>query len=383
MKYKLFIICSLLFATMIAQAQSCYAPDTAQAIIFFTTTGRPPVLESEFSISDTTKVHFASGNLLYQPSTKTWRLAPRQYDIVGGYCSQAPVGTHGTIWEYITNTTTNKKEWTRCTNDNTHNASYEGWIDLFAWGTSGWYGTEPEIGEVAYNATTSERNSHNPKKKVTAAPYEVNNSSANYKLNGIGSQGFDGDWANADWGVFNNVMLGGTPDSMFRTPTLTEATYLFGGRPHAHELRARARIRIPGAPGKPDTLINGVILLPDDWNPAILPADFSFKSDADGCEFYSDNEYTSTVFDMYLEPQGAIFLPAAGGMSGQTSIKCNRSGYYWGATPCESNAGRTYDLQFGGYDASGVIHSDQTERRYCRAVRLVAEIKVTSPEPEP
>ena len=383
MKYRLFIICSLLFASAIAQAQSCYTPDTAQAIIFFTTTGRPPVLESEFSISDTTKVHFASGNLLYQPSTKTWRLAPRQYDIVGGYCSQAPVGTHGTIWEYITNTTTNKKEWTRCSNDNTHNASYEGWIDLFAWGTSGWYGTEPEIGEVAYNASTSSRNSHNPKKKVTATPYEVNNGSANYNLNADPFQGFDGDWANADWGVFNNVMLGGTPDSMFRTPTEAEAAYLLNLRPHAKELRARARIRLPGAPGKPDTLINGLILLPDDWDPTILPPGFSFKSDAAGCALYSDNEYTSTVFDMYLESQGAIFLPAAGGMSGQSSIKCNRSGFYWSATPSLKESGTSCDLQFGGYDASGKAEMKQTERKYCRAVRLVAEIKVTPPEPEP
>ncbi|MBQ0154797.1 MAG: hypothetical protein KBS70_08475, partial [Bacteroidales bacterium] len=36
-----------------------------------------------FSVSPTTKVTFAPGNLQYQASTNTWRFAEHQYDYVG------------------------------------------------------------------------------------------------------------------------------------------------------------------------------------------------------------------------------------------------------------------------------------------------------------
>ena len=82
-----------------------------------------------------------------------------------------------------------------------------------------------------------------------------------------------------------------------------------------------------------------------------------------------------------MEAEGAVFLPAAGGMQGGSSVKCNRSGFYWGATPDGSNSAKSFDLQFGGYDSTGTLHSESTPRYYCRAVRLCQEI--TEPEPEP
>lgn len=57
-----------------------------------------------FSVSTTKKVVFAPGNLQYKASTKTWRFAENQYDIIG--------------------------------EDNSYiSSSYSGWIDLFGWGT--------------------------------------------------------------------------------------------------------------------------------------------------------------------------------------------------------------------------------------------------------
>ena len=53
------------------------------------------------------KVSFAPGNLQYQATTNTWRFAPNQWDAIG--------------------------------NDNQNVAEdYSGWIDMFAWGTSGY-----------------------------------------------------------------------------------------------------------------------------------------------------------------------------------------------------------------------------------------------------
>lgn len=57
-----------------------------------------------FSVSSTKKVYFSKGNLQYQASTKIWRFAERQYDIIG--------------------------------EDNKYTSfNYSGWIDLFGWGT--------------------------------------------------------------------------------------------------------------------------------------------------------------------------------------------------------------------------------------------------------
>ena len=364
----------------------CTTPDMTQSIILLTCIERSddePIVEGEYSISDSTAVKFAHGNLLYQPSTGTWRIAPRQYDIVGGYCSQEPKGYHGTIWDSVTDPSTGKKKWTRCTNDNNHRADYDGWIDLFAWGTSGWYGTE---GDEDATADMSYRNAHNPKYKITCNPYEVEPSSANWKLGNRGGQDFAGDYVNADWGIFNNIMLGGKDTAIFRTPTYDEATYILRDRKNARYLRGRGRIRLKGrnALGEldarvPDTLINGLIILPDEWDPSILPEKV-FKSDAEGCEYYSDNEYTAEEWDKILEPQGAIFLPAAGAMGTGSnkakSLKCNRSGLYWCATTEGTTSSKSWNMQFGGYGAANSDpHGECETRQYCRSVRLCIEIK--------
>ena len=57
-----------------------------------------------FSVSATKKVNFSKGNLQYQASTKTWRFAEHQWDMIGE------------------------------ANKNI-SSSYSGWIDLFGWGT--------------------------------------------------------------------------------------------------------------------------------------------------------------------------------------------------------------------------------------------------------
>lgn len=62
------------------------------------------VLHGEFSVSETKKVRFSKGNLQYCPKTEKWRLADRQWSVVGE------------------------------DNNNLTNASFSGWIDLFAWG---------------------------------------------------------------------------------------------------------------------------------------------------------------------------------------------------------------------------------------------------------
>ena len=61
-------------------------------------------LDSTFSISANRKIVFAKGNLQYHPRNKEWRFAPKQTDIIGAGNSD--------IYD-----------------------NYNGWIDLFGWGT--------------------------------------------------------------------------------------------------------------------------------------------------------------------------------------------------------------------------------------------------------
>ena len=70
----------------------------------------------EFSISNSKKVAFSSGNLQYQASTKTWRFAENQWDYIGGANSNI-------------------------------SSSYSGWIDLFGWGT----GNNPTKSSTSYS----------------------------------------------------------------------------------------------------------------------------------------------------------------------------------------------------------------------------------------
>ena len=69
----------------------------------------------KFSVSNTKKVAFSSGNLQYQASTDTWRFAENQWDYIGGANSNI-------------------------------SSSYSGWIDLFGWGT----GNNPAKSSTSY-----------------------------------------------------------------------------------------------------------------------------------------------------------------------------------------------------------------------------------------
>lgn len=60
--------------------------------------------KGEFSVSSNCKVIFAKGNLQYQASKKMWRIAPNPWDVIGEANSNI-------------------------------SSTYNGWIDLFGWGT--------------------------------------------------------------------------------------------------------------------------------------------------------------------------------------------------------------------------------------------------------
>ena len=360
----LFVVCVCNVHAYAQHAVSCAVPDTSRAIVLFTSNGGTTI-DAEFSLSETKKVRFARGNLMYQPSTGRWKIADRQFDMVGGKSTKEPAGVHGTIWHI--NSKNGKRE--RSTNKVNRNG-YEGWLDLFSWGASGWYGSDKSGGEDS-TKNCDYRLAHNPHGKVTSNPQEIN-SNYFFNLGNDPSQGMVGDYANADWGVYHNIELGGTKGNSFRTPTYEEWQYLFFGRENAEKLLALATIRIPGNNGAPDTLINGALLLPNDWE-SRKPRNFHFKcySDpsGDGKTYSVGNTYTVDEWN-YMEACGAVFLPACGGAASDTGgDKFNRSGYYWIATPVN---GKVYDINWGPADP--IELKPNTSRWHGRAVRLCQDI---------
>ena len=156
MRNFILIVVCVLAVSLRAQEVSCLAPDTSKAIVLFTSNGGT-FIDSEFSLSETKKVRFARGNLMYQPSTNTWKIADRQFDMVGGENKNTtPSGVHGTIWV----------NGERSTNKESNRTKYAGWLDLFSWGASGWYGAYHNAAEDSTKADNW-RKSNNPQGKVT------------------------------------------------------------------------------------------------------------------------------------------------------------------------------------------------------------------------
>ena len=245
-----------------------------------------------FSVAEDRQVHFSKGNLQYQASSSTWRFAEHQYDYIGSANSNL-------------------------------SASYTGWIDLFGWGTSGWDGS----GATYYQ------------------PYDYNNTT------GYGPNGNDltGEYANADWGVFNAISNGGNQVGMWRTLSLDEWTYLFEGREDASTKYGTASID-----GK-----KGLVVLPDCWE---LPDNVTFVAGFTG---YTSNTYTIDQWDE-MESKGAIFLPAAGYRNSRSVSQVGNEGDYWSVSGIQQYNGARQILFDGNYSTNYNINC-----YYGFSVRLV------------
>ncbi|MBR4498161.1 MAG: hypothetical protein IKP08_05730, partial [Bacteroidales bacterium] len=300
---------------------------------------------SAFSVSETKRVVFSQGNLQYQPSTGTWRFAEHQYDAVGGLDKDGVYG--GNVYVGAV----------KCGNENAHNASYTGWIDVFPYGTSGW-----ESGATSYKPTDYTKNK---------TDYLVQN--------------LQGDYANADWGVYNAISNGGNKTGMWRTMTSEEWNYVIRERANASELFSLGSISIVDAEdGDDDDIIPGFILLPDDW---VCPDGLSFTPSniaASGTDNvynldagYMANNYTESEWAQ-MQAAGAVFFPSSGACNVKSdgtfqlkNIKAPRYTSYWTSTNWkwvtvndQTAAGTSWQLQLQTYT-----------KVYGACVRLVRDIE--------
>ena len=238
-----------------------------------------------FSISASKQVRFSQGNLQYLPATKKWQFAKNQYDYIGL--------SNGDI-----------------------SADYDGWIDLFGWGTSGWNNGGNAFSPVSTGSTPM--------------------SYGEYYYGPRGENGYNNDltgkYAKADWGVYNAIANGGDQPNQWRTLTAQEWEYLLFKRPNAMQLLALGTV---GG-------VNGLFIMPDDYEEedlfsTLADRDYAYVTESYGTKgFYCKyNGYWSSFQRnemKELEKRGIVFLPAAGWRIAKSAGGINENGHYWTAT---------------------------------------------------
>ena len=259
------------------------------------------ILNGVFTVSDTLKVRFSQGNLQYQASTNTWRFAEHQTDCVGE--GNANIGE-----------------------------SYDGWIDLFGWGTSGY-----DHGANAYQ------------------PWSTSDNYSDYYAYGGYTQSLSDQSGQADWG-YNAISNGGNEENNgWRTMRSSEWGYLLEQRSTASGIHF-ANACVDGT--------NGMLVFPDDWDGAV-----GFNNADHSSTDFSDNTVNASDWES-LQASGVVFLPAAGirAEDAQT-VYVQTGGVYWASNPSSSDLAYTMYFINEGKDRA----IDANYRNYGMSVRLVKD----------
>lgn len=208
-------------------------------------------LSGVFSVGNGKTVRFSQGNLQYQASTDTWRFAEHQYDCIGS------------------------------TNTNI-SLFYQGWVDLFGWGTSGYNDIKPWLIDYDMDAVS-----------ITGTKY--------------------------DWGLNNAISNGGNKAGLWHLLTIDQWEYIVNRRSGSRFAKATI--------GN----VRGLLLLPDGWSTAIYA--LNAINDTEGG--YESNYISTTDWGSLLEANGVVFLPCAGLREGTTVNYVNGFGRYWSSTYIE------------------------------------------------
>ena len=256
------------------------------------------------------QVYFSQGNLQYIGSAAMpyWKFADNQWDYLG-----------------------------KTTGQNSADQNVD--RDLFGWGTSGW-----DNGNMYYQ------------------PYDTEDfwdSEIGYGYGPTDGTNYyfdlTGDYANADWGVYNAIVNGGNMPNQWRTLTNSEWDYVLNSRSTPSGIRYAKGI-VNG--------VNGVILLPDDWIISVYALNYTNKSNAP----YTTNEITAESWAT-METAGAVFLPAAGTRGQTTVVYFGSEGYYWSVS--YGYGSRVCNLRF--YD--GYLNTNSYQPRDGQSVRLVHSVQ--------
>ena len=276
------------------------------------TTAQQGVLNGLFSVSENNQVCFSQGNLQYQASTNTWRFAEHQWDFVGK-------NEVGTVYE------------NGVKSDNSLiSSSYNGWIDLFGWGTSGY-----NHGAVCYQ------------------PWSTSETNSDYYAYGSYTNNLNDQTGFADWGC-NPISNGGNQGDQWRTMSKEEWDYMIDSRQTTSGiLYAKAMVNE----------INGVVILPDNW----VESNYSLNNVNISGASFNGNVITAMEWSNIFENNGAVFLPAAGDRGGThaNSLGCYYSSSYY-------DWAIAYQLWFS---ESTLYNATQFGRCNACCVRLVQDVE--------
>ena len=277
-------------------------------------------IDGLFTVAEGRVVYFSNGNLMYNKTTGEWSFMENQYDIVEN--NGQDVG-----FEYANHET----------------------IGLFGWATSGW-----DNGNDFYQPYSTRYSCHIVSFSCCDRGYGYGPLEGQY----TSWTSLLPPYADADWGVHNAISNGGNTPGLWRTLTGPEWYYLFNTRITLSGIRyAKAMVNE----------VNGVIVLPDDWDPAIFTLNDVNSTDAE----YVSNDLTVEDWAT-MEDNGAVFLPAAGmrwggdGIGSPTIAGVGASGYYWSTSPYQGCYAK--GLRFSEFL---VELSEELNRYYGCAVRLV------------
>ena len=229
--------------------------------------------KATFKVSrmSTGTVRFSAGNLQFKPydidaqDYNIFQFARHQYDVLGSINEQIDIDA-------------------------------QIFLDLMAWGTSGWDGGSAEF-------------------------VDPGTPDDDPLLYGPGNNNLTGRNANADWGVYNedNIYYYSNKNTgKWRTLTKDEWNYLLFDNSRSGKWGL----------GRVETA-EGLVILPNVWE---LPDGLSFTSGA--ASGYNTNVYTVDTWDK-MEKAGAIFLPVGGYRTAFDVFGIGsgeHEGYYWSTT---------------------------------------------------
>lgn len=243
------------------------------------------VLSGLFSVGENKKVRFSQGNLQFNAKKYEFRFAEHQWD---------------TISE----------------EDNKNvSPTYDGWIDIFGYGTSGYMGCQPYESSMDYRQY--------PQQTIAGTNY--------------------------DWGVYNPISNGGNKEGLWRTMTKDEWEYLLKKRPNAAKLNLKGTVNG----------VMGMILLPDDFYEKRIRIPIDSTPDNFTANTFSGDTWKT------LEDAGAVFRPQhIIGSTPNKSWKFSLSLNSWTSTS-RSSYGVYYDA-----------YTDWNNNYYYKySVRLVQDVK--------
>ncbi len=282
-----------------------------------------------YKVSETDSVYFSQGNLQFFATKGThavldsasevagiWQFAENQWDVLGE--DNQYIGDPNPDWIDLFRTDL-------------------GWIDLFGWGTSGW-----NSGANAYQPVSSSIDDED------------------YNPGGSADNNLTGDYAKADWGVYNAISNGGNKPNRWRTLTWDEWQHLFQ---HSKWTLGKVEGRLCFM------LVPNSFTVPNGVEVTVISDSLDLKGSSAAV---SESDYAGNVYNAEqfreLENLGVVALPCAGLRKGTSVDLLESKGFfYWSSTAYNSDGAYGLCLLSSGKLNDGFV----SLRSIGNSVRLV------------